>query len=103
MLKVLKWAGILLGGFVGLIVTAIVVMYFVGGAQLKEKYDIQPAAVPVPTDEAAIARGRHLATSIGGCTECHGTALEGKVMDDDPVFGRIAGSNLTSGKGGIGG
>ena len=44
-LKVLKWIGIVLGGLVGLIVVALVVVYFVAGARLNKTYEIQPQAV----------------------------------------------------------
>ena len=57
----------------------------------------------MPTDAASIERGRHLVRTYSLCQECHGDKLEGEVMEDDPVFGRVVASNLTSGKGGIGG
>lgn len=41
--------------------------------------DVEPApafALPIPTDDAAIGRGRHLALTRG-CTGCHGERLEG--------------------------
>ena len=72
LLKILKWVGIVLGGLLGLVVIAMVVVYFIAGSKLGETYDIQVAPVAIPTDEAAIERGRHLVTSVGLCTECHG-------------------------------
>ena len=102
MLRILKWVGITLGGLVGLIVALVVVLYFVGGWRLNATFDIDPAPVVVPTDTASIERGRHLVTTLGLCQECHGENLEGEVMNDDPVFGRVVASNLTSGKGGVG-
>ena len=103
LLKVLKWVGIAIGGLLGLIVVALVVIWFMAGSRLNKTYDTEVKPVAVPTDEASIARGRHLVHSIGYCTECHGDNLEGDVMEDDPVFGRLVAKNLTSGKGGIGG
>jgi mono/diheme cytochrome c family protein len=88
---------------VGLIVVLVGSLYFVGGSRLNATFDIEPAAVVVPTDVASIERGRHLVTTLGLCQECHGENLEGDVMSDDPVFGRLVASNLTSGKGGVGG
>ena len=55
----------------------------------------------IPTDTAAIARGRHL-TQILGCTACHGENLAGRVMADIPAVGRLVSANLTAGKGGRG-
>ena len=103
LLKVLKWAGIVLGGLLGLLIAAIVVVYFIGGSKLSKTYDIEVVPIPVPTDEVAIERGRHLVEAVGLCQECHGERLEGKVMEEDPVFGRFSASNLTAGKGGVGG
>ena len=103
LLQVLKWAGIVIGGLVGLVVVALVVVYFVGGGRLSKTYDIQVAPVAIPTDDVAIARGKHLAESAVLCQECHGENLQGDILEDDLVFGRIVASNLTSGKGGIGG
>ena len=87
----------------GLIVVALVVVYFVAGARLNKTYDIQPQAVAIPTDEASLERGEHLADAVSGCQGCHGEDLAGKVLEDDPAFGRIVSSNLTTGAGGIGG
>ncbi len=103
LLKILKWGGIALGVLVGLVVILIGVLYFLGGAQYNKTYDIQVAAVTVPTDEESIARGRHLVVTTGLCQECHGDNLEGEVMIDEPLFARLVTSNLTPGKGGIGG
>jgi len=56
----------------------------------------------VPTDSASIERGRHFATAIGKCVDCHGENFGGKVMIDHPVLGRVAAANLTRGRGGVG-
>ena len=103
LLQLLKWAGIAIGGLIGLIVIAVVVVYFVAGARLNKTYDIEVAPIAIPTDEAAIARGKHLVESALICQECHGENLQGDVMEDDPPFGRIVASNLTPGRGGVGG
>lgn len=53
-----------------------------------------------PTDEL-VERGRHVAR-IRGCRDCHGRNFAGKTFIDQPLMGHYAGSNLTSGEGGIG-
>lgn len=103
MWKVLKWVGIGLGSLLGIVVVAAVVLYFAGGSRLDKRYDIEVAAVPIPTDEAAIARGRHLAQAVTLCHGCHGDHLEGKVLVDEPSMATVYASNLTAGRGGIGG
>ena len=104
--RILKWAGIALGGLLVVIVVAVVAVvavYFIAGARINKTYDIQVEAITVPTDAESIARGKHVVQSFGLCQECHGDMLEGDVMEDDPVFGRLVAMNLTPGKGGIGG
>lgn len=101
-MKILKWSGIVFGGLNGVLVVALVVVYFLGGAKLNETFDIDVASIAIPTDEAAIERGRHLVMTVGACTECQGAELQGKVIDEDPLLGRLVAPNLTSGKGGIG-
>ena len=103
MLRVVKWIGLVLGGLLAVIVLAVVVIYFIGGARLNRIYDIQPAAVAVPVgDPAAIQRGKRVAEAFGLCTGCHGSNLAGQVLQDDPVFSILVPANLTSGKGGVG-
>ena len=80
----------MLGGLVGLIIVAMVVVYFIAGGRMNETYDIQVAQIAVPTDEAGVERGRHLVQTIGLCVECHGENLEGTILEDDPVFGTFA-------------
>ena len=102
-LKILKWFGIVLGGLIGLIIVAVVVLYFIGGSRVNKTYEIQVASITVPTDEQSIERGRHVVESMSLCTECHGEDLSGDILEDDPVFGTFAPRNLTPGQGGIGG
>ena len=70
--KALKWAGIALGGLVGVIVIILVILYFVGGARINKTYDIQVARVNVPNEAGAIERVRHFVEAIALCQECHG-------------------------------
>jgi cytochrome c553 len=103
MRKVLKWIGIGLGGLVGLLALAGVVLYFLGSSRLNKTFDIQVETIPIPTDEAAIARGRHLVEAVTFCKACHGENLEGEVFDDEPMIATFYAPNLTSGQGGVGG
>jgi len=57
----------------------------------------------VPTDSAALVRGRHVATALSKCAECHGTDLGGSVFIDVPIVAKLNAKNLTRGEGGIGG
>jgi mono/diheme cytochrome c family protein len=65
-----------------------------------------PVDVRVPATVAArggsAARGEHLTTAVAKCVTCHGDDLGGRVIEDNPAFGRLVGTNLTRGRGGIG-
>ncbi len=59
--KILKWIGIVLGGLIGLIVLLVLGLYFAGNGRMTKAYDIQPEAVTIPADAAAIEQGRRWA------------------------------------------
>lgn len=86
------------------VVLAILGMAFVywrSNHLLAQRIQVDEPALTIPTDAAAIAHGEHLAVTRG-CTECHGADLGGNVLVESFPVGRIAGPNLTRGKGGIG-
>jgi mono/diheme cytochrome c family protein len=64
-------------------------------------YTVNVAPLSVPTDTVSVEKGRHLAV-IRGCVECHGSDLGGRTFIDDAMAGRLSGTNLTSGQGGVG-
>jgi mono/diheme cytochrome c family protein len=55
--------------------------------------------VSLVANQRAVARGKHLVEAVYGCVECHGADFGGGVMIDDPMIGKVLGSNLTSGQG----
>lgn len=99
--KVLKWLGIVLGGLLGLVVVAAVVLFFMGGFRVNRSYDIQVEALRIPTDSSATERGQHLVEAVVGCMGCHGDNLGGDKIFDDPMIGAIYATNLSTGRGGI--
>ena len=99
----LRWAGIAIGSILALVIILALVLMLIGGSRFNRTYDIPVTAVNVPTDPASIERGKHFVEAIAICQVCHGDNLAGKTMVDDPAFARIVASNLTSGRGGIGG
>jgi hypothetical protein len=108
MKKILKWIGIVIGGFIGLILLTSLVLYPIGKKKLTRSYpNIQVESVKIPGDSNAIVRGKHVSI-IWGCTKCHGEDLDGKLFTRDPIggtipiLGSIPAPNLTSGKGGVG-
>ena len=101
--KILKWIGIVLGSLIGLLVLAFAILYIIGSTnwnRIRRNYDVPVETIPIPKDQASIARGEHIAT-IRMCRYCHTEALSG---DFETVPGLITLSfpNLTAGAGGVG-
>jgi mono/diheme cytochrome c family protein len=102
MRRLLKVLGYVAAGAGALILIAAAAVYGFSESRYRKQYAVAPRVITVPTDSTVIARGEHLAQTFGGCVECHGENLAGKVVFDDPPVGRVYGANLTRGKGGIG-
>ena len=98
----LRWTGRALAGLVLLVALAAAVLYVVTTQHIRRTYVFPDSPVRAATDSASLVRGRHLVEAIGKCQECHGADLGGQMWVDAPAFGRLAGSNLTPGRGGIG-
>ena len=75
--RIIKWIGIVLGGIIGLVVVAVVAVYVITEIRLNKSYTIEPEAITIPTDEAAIEHGKHLAITVGKCADyaCAGVLL----------------------------
>jgi mono/diheme cytochrome c family protein len=102
--KILKWIGIVLGSLVGLLVLAFAVLYVIGTVQwnrLHGQYQVPIETIAIPTDQASIARGGHIAT-IRICKDCHTENLSGQSVTV-PGLVTLSIPNLTSGAGGVGG
>ena len=98
MKKILIWVGSILGGLVALLVLIVVVLYMIGTSRINKVYDVEVAAVTIPSGPAALEKGRRLVESIGLCVECHGENLGGDILAEDMLFGTLAPTNLTSGR-----
>ncbi len=102
--KILKWIGIVLGGLIGLLVLAFAVLYIVGSVKwngFREKdYEVPVGKLSIPTDQASITRGEHIAT-IRMCRYCHTEDLSGH-SEEVPGLITLSFPNLTSGAGGVG-
>jgi cytochrome c553 len=90
----------ILAALVAIAVLAAGTIWLLSVRRLAARYSVNPAAVTIPTDSAAIARGARLASAIGKCVECHGEQLGGQSMAMGPV-GSFTASNLTTGRGGV--
>jgi cytochrome c553 len=95
-----KVLGFVVGGVVVLVGILAVVIYVRSNAKLNQRYTVTVAPVTVPTDAAAIERGKHLAMTRG-CLECHGADLGGAMVFKNGAMGEVHGPNLTRGTGGV--
>jgi mono/diheme cytochrome c family protein len=102
MKRVLKGIGIVLGGLLGILLIAGVILHFVGRSRLNNAPQVATESVAAATDETAVARGEHLVNVVSECRECHGDQLEGQIFMDGEIGIHLAAPNLTSGQGGIG-
>jgi|CXWL01.1.fsa_nt_gi mono/diheme cytochrome c family protein len=96
-------------GLLGLV--AVVVLAAAGGAawagmhisafneSTTKKYDIALSPVVLDVTPEALARGKHLAESIGGCTACHGDNLAGGKVESMGPLGKLVHPNITPGRG----
>jgi cytochrome c553 len=97
-MKLIKTLGL---GLISIVVLLVAVVYGVSEARLRKTYEFAAVTgLNVTRDPAQIARGRHLATAVAKCTDCHTADLGGKKFIDGGPLGTIYASNLTAGKGG---
>jgi len=98
----LKRIGYAFGALVGLVIIAVGVVYAMSEVRFRRTYSVPDEHVAVSDDSATLARGAHLAASVG-CADCHGEGLRGNAMIDAAPMGRLVALNLTKGEGGVGG
>lgn len=85
-----------------LVVGSVGAIYGVTESRFGREFDVEVGEVPIPTDSATVEWGRHLALTRG-CTDCHGEDFGGVRFVDVAPVASLAGSNLTTGDGGVGG
>ena len=93
---VLRWTLRIAGGLVALIVLVVAAVYTISEFRFRKRYEVPSHTIVATADSATAARGEHIVKSRG-CMACHGKNLVGKVEMEDPMFGRLAGPNLTNG------
>lgn len=95
----IKWTAATAGVLVIALVAAAII-----GTQLAERkrnriIDIKAKAVPIPTEAAALERGRYLYASRG-CADCHGANGAGRAFVDNGDM-KVAGPNISPGPGNV--
>lgn len=100
-MRYLRWLGKLVLIVAVLAIAGMAFVYWRSNQLLAQHIQVGEPALAIPNDATAIARGEHLAVTRG-CTDCHGSDFGGKVLVESFPVGRIAGPNLTRGRGGMG-
>lgn len=100
--KIIKWISLITISLAALILIGLGILYGITNQHMNRTYTITPHTVSTATDSATLAYGMHV-SQIRGCTDCHGPNLAGKLFLDASMVAKIYASNLTPGKGGIGG
>src|SRR5262245_48297258 len=98
MRRLFRWLGIVVGAVVVLVLLAAAVVALASWRRISRVHTVN-VVVPrsIPSDAAAIERGKHMATAMGSCTDCHGPDLGGKMLQEPSAFGTLAAPNLTRG------
>jgi len=101
-MKIIRWVAIVAGSLATIVLIGLGILYGITNQRMNRTYSVTPHTVSAPGDSATLARGMHV-SQIHGCTDCHGQNLAGKLFLDAPMVATIYSTNLTRGKGGIGG
>jgi len=96
MKRLLRWVAMTLGSLAAFGIVAYVVVYVLSERGLRRTYEVPAVAISIPTDTASIVEGQRLATIRGCFGGCHGKQVEGVVMIDEPMIGRVVAPNLTA-------
>jgi cytochrome c553 len=99
MKKKYKWLAYVLGGVVALLLLVTAFVFVSTEVRMNKTFAVERKSYEVSMDSLSIERGRHLANTVLLCVDCHGTDFSGKLVVDDPMVGRLYGSNLTPGRG----
>ena len=102
LIKILQWVGIFLIAVLGLAILALLALYYKTNQMVYKTYDVKVESLNISMDPQNIERGRHIVSTLGGCTECHTPNFAGQVYDGGILAGKLVMANLTSGKGGVG-
>lgn len=88
------------GSVIALAAAAVAAGIVLGERKAQRKIEIAPYALAIPTDGAAIERGRYLYASRG-CADCHGANGAGRTFVQDGASLVLAGPNISPGRGSV--
>jgi cytochrome c553 len=95
MKKLLKWTGLVVIAVLAIVLLLLAFVYFASEREINRSFTAKAAGtLTVPTDAAAVAAGRRIAT-LAGCMHCHGEKLNGGLVDDIPHLVRLVAPNIS--------
>ena len=80
--KLLKWLGVIVGLLLIVAIAIAATGWLQAERRMERRIDVKVAALALPTEAAAIERGRYLFNSRG-CAECHGADGGGRKVIDN--------------------
>jgi mono/diheme cytochrome c family protein len=92
MIRIARFVGYFLGGLIGLILIALLVIYIWSEVILRRHYEASPEPMVAAPPEL-VAQGYRLAR-LQGCLSCHGEGLTGNDVINAPIVGDIIAPNL---------
>ncbi|WP_191621201.1 cytochrome c [Marinihelvus fidelis] len=75
---------------------AVAISYLRSSEVLSRQYPALERSLPVSTNPEVLARGEELAMLYGCYRGCHGPAMQGSVVEEGMLVGRIVAPNLTA-------
>jgi cytochrome c553 len=94
MRKIMKWMGVAIGGLVLAVALLLAAAWIDSEHAMARRYAVQDPPLALPADAASVAQGKHL-WQTRGCSDCHGSGGEGRlVMDAGPLIKLVA-PNIT--------
>jgi cytochrome c553 len=97
MLRALRLFGLVVLGAIAVVVLGGAAIYLLSNYRLTAaSNNASTPSVSVPTDNASIQHGQHLAGAVARCTQCHGPSLTGMVIRDDAAA-RVVAPDITRG------
>ena len=100
--RVMRRVALLAGALVSVFVLVVALLWLRSEQLIARVHTVPTARLSLAADSVTLARGQHIARTMGSCMLCHGDDLGGRVFEDDGPIGLFAGPNLTRGKGGVG-
>jgi mono/diheme cytochrome c family protein len=99
-MKWLRWIGLSLVALVVVLAVAGIALYLVGGQKLGRTLTVDPLPIELPGDSLSITEGSRFAR-IFGCFDCHGEKLQGDVLVEDPILGKLIAPHIAPGEGSV--